>query len=194
MAKHLHFLSLALCLTLLVGSPSVIGQQLYSFSNNGIIEVKGTSTLHDWHMQLATFESRLSIDFYNDSVVISPSVVSALSTELISESKLMTKKAHTALNTDKFKRLTFEVFKKQALYLTENTNQTITGNLSITGVKKLVKFSSNIKYLNNQFVISGELEIKMSDFGITPPTALMGTIKTDDEIKVIYHLTIDFLN
>jgi polyisoprenoid-binding protein YceI len=33
-------------------------------------------------------------------------------------------------------------------------------------------------------------KIKMTDFGISPPTALMGTMTTGDEVEVIFQVTL----
>jgi hypothetical protein len=36
------------------------------------------------------------------------------------------------------------------------------------------------------YVLTGQLPIRMSDYGIKPPTAMMGTIKTGNDVKVTF--------
>jgi polyisoprenoid-binding protein YceI len=37
---------------------------------------------------------------------------------------------------------------------------------------------------------TGMVPIKMTDFGIKPPTAMFGTLRTGDEVKVNFALTV----
>ena len=41
---------------------------------------------------------------------------------------------------------------------------------------------------DKQFQVKGEVPLKMSDFGIDPPTAMMGTLKTGNEVVIKYNL------
>lgn len=55
----------------------------------------------------------------------------------------------------------------------------------IAGARRSVPIQARVRRLsNNQIQILAEKALKMSDFGITPPTALMGMIKTNDEITI----------
>jgi hypothetical protein len=38
--------------------------------------------------------------------------------------------------------------------------------------------------------ISGSKKLKMTEFDMVPPTALMGTIKTGDEVTVTFNLNL----
>jgi polyisoprenoid-binding protein YceI len=56
--------------------------------------------------------------------------------------------------------------------------------LSIAGVAKEVKFKTKYDVDGNQITFKGSYTFKMTDFNIDPPTAVMGTIKTGDEVTV----------
>ncbi|MCB9303404.1 MAG: YceI family protein [Lewinellaceae bacterium] len=59
--------------------------------------------------------------------------------------------------------------------------------LSVAGVSRLVKLNVNARETGKDtYRFVSELAIKMTDFGIDPPTALMGLIKVDD--KILIHL------
>jgi polyisoprenoid-binding protein YceI len=43
---------------------------------------------------------------------------------------------------------------------------------------------------DQSITFNGSKKIKMTDFGISPPTALMGTMTTGDEVEVIFQVTL----
>lgn len=63
------------------------------------------------------------------------------------------------------------------------------GNLSIAGTTRTIQISVRGKQLaEDLYQASGNIQLKMSDFGIDPPTALFGLIKADDKITVHFDL------
>jgi len=58
------------------------------------------------------------------------------------------------------------------------------GALEIAGKSMDVAVDATVSLEDDQLVISGSKALKMSDFGIEPPTAMFGQIKTRDEIEV----------
>lgn len=63
------------------------------------------------------------------------------------------------------------------------------GLLELAGVKKNVSIKLTIEKLDSgKFLLSGHKNLKMSDFNVTPPTALFGLIKTSDNFKLTYAL------
>jgi polyisoprenoid-binding protein YceI len=58
-------------------------------------------------------------------------------------------------------------------------------NLTIAGVTKAVDMPVTATgQKNGNVVFEGSKSIKMTDYGITPPVALFGTMKTGDEITI----------
>ncbi|MDD2943254.1 MAG: hypothetical protein PHC51_09850 [bacterium] len=63
------------------------------------------------------------------------------------------------------------------------------GLLELAGVKKKVEIELTIERLDSgKFLLSGHKDLRMSDFDITPPTALFGLIKTSDNFRLTYAL------
>ena len=61
----------------------------------------------------------------------------------------------------------------------------VDATLTISGVAKRVKLQAKGKQLSpGSFQFIGEKHIKMSDFGVEPPTALFGLIQVDDEVSI----------
>ncbi|MEL6194250.1 MAG: YceI family protein, partial [Bacteroidota bacterium] len=56
--------------------------------------------------------------------------------------------------------------------------------------EKEVEISLSGKLLDQAFTFEGEYAMKMSDFGITPPSAMFGQIQTDDDVLVKFSLVL----
>jgi polyisoprenoid-binding protein YceI len=71
----------------------------------------------------------------------------------------------------------------------KNFNGTLQGKLEIAGTSRTINvpFTGTVK--SDQVVaVNGIVKLKMSDFGIKPPTAMMGTIKTGDDFELEYRI------
>ncbi len=63
------------------------------------------------------------------------------------------------------------------------------GSLTVAGNTKNIRFITKAYYLEHSKVRAiGRTTIRMSDFGVEPPTALMGLVKADDELAVNFDL------
>lgn len=101
----------------------------------------------------------------------------------------MDKLTYKALKAEEYPLITF-VF-TNAKILEENQYQLtieLTGDLTIAGVTKNIAVKTIIDKLDEDVVLRDSHPLKMTDFGITPPTALLGTIKTGDEIIIDFNL------
>ena len=65
-----------------------------------------------------------------------------------------------------------------------NRSFTLNGDLTLRGVTRRVAFPVKVTINGNQLRASGEEQIKQSDFGITPYSGGLGTIKIGDQLKV----------
>lgn len=64
-----------------------------------------------------------------------------------------------------------------------------TGKLTIAGTERSVTVTLNGKALaDGRMEATGEVPLQMSDFGITPPTALLGLVRVRDDIQVRFQL------
>jgi polyisoprenoid-binding protein YceI len=168
----------------------VQAQEFYKVqSNNSKLVVSGTSSLHDWEMEAADFSAETLVKL-NDNVVSEISRIEFTSpvSGLKSGKRIMDNKTLEALKEKKFPEIKFSLGNTGEVNLAgEKAN--LTGLLTIAGKTKEVKLAVNFDVQNNQrFLVSGNVPLKMSDFGVEPPTAIMGTVKTDDELVVSFSL------
>ena len=60
------------------------------------------------------------------------------------------------------------------------------GMLKIAGVEKEVALDITITRRETSLAVKGVVELLMTDFGITPPKAMLGMLRTDPKVKVTF--------
>ena len=140
------------------------------------VTVLGTSTLHDWEMDAEQVSGNLILD--GDQI---QSLNFNCNVEGIKSGKSkMDKLAYEALNFKDSPSITFD--------LTSVEGDVLNGNLEIAGktVPVSIKLEKSIE--NGTVKLTGSYDLLMTTFGMTPPTAVFGTIKTGDDITVKFDL------
>ena len=153
------------------------------------LSIHGTSSLHDWEsvVNQVTGEFVLNNDQI-ESLVLSVPVLSIKSKD---EEKLMDKKTYEALKSNKNPLITFKLTQPAKPIISESTAElTLTGDLTIAGITKKITFKSNGIKNGATYIFRGNIPLKMSDFKIDPPTAMLGLIKTGDQINLKFNVTI----
>jgi polyisoprenoid-binding protein YceI len=156
----------------------------------GKIVVKGTSTIHDWEMEATTFKASATMTQDNEEkTIISNAVVTIITENLKSESSSMDDKAYEALKSEKFKTISFRQTSDIKIQAFQFTAQ-VKGNMTIAGQTKpvVLKISGQITE-NKELNITGTANLKMTSFGVKPPKAMMGAIKSGDEITIEFKTT-----
>ncbi|MDX9883386.1 MAG: YceI family protein [Prolixibacteraceae bacterium] len=155
-------------------------------AKNSSMVIKGTSTIHDWEMKVGEMKSAFSLssgNIFEDKLTGGDFLVNVESIK--SEHSLMNKKTYEALKKEKFPQIRAKVIKAEQ---SPNSGK-VQVELSIAGKTKLVEEDIHLKDLGNGRVeMKGSLDLKMSEYGIEPPVALMGSIKTGDEVKIEFNL------
>lgn len=112
---------------------------------------------------------------------------------LSSDEKLMEKKTHEAFNEPKNPKITFKMTELGSIQKSgDKITVSVTGDLSMNGTTKKITLKADGKELKpGSYTIQGSLPIKMSDYGMKAPTAMMGTMKTKDLVTVDYKVTFE---
>ncbi|MEO7766945.1 MAG: YceI family protein, partial [Ferruginibacter sp.] len=105
----------------------------------------------------------------------------------------MDKNTYKALKTDKNPSISFVLTSGNATATGTNTyllkgmgKLTISGNTVLTDLVVTLKYNPADKSFN----CSGTKKFKMTQYGVKPPTIMMGAIKTGDDIAISYNLII----
>jgi YceI-like protein len=185
--------SLILGCILTMSSLTVSAQAVYQ-SQRFDIRLNGTSNVHDWQMKALKGKSEASflVDDNDKVITITRLSFSLPATNLKSEHAAMDKNTYKALKTDKNPNISF-VGSATKVTSTGGNNYELTseGELSIAGTTKHTQLVATGKYnpTDKTFTITGVKKMKMTDYNVQPPKALMGTIKTGNDISISYDLT-----
>lgn len=176
-------------LFLLTFSTPLVYSQTFNLNNQASkLTISGTSSLHDWDMDAEQQKGQITLD------VAAELKINKLTFEVTSESLKsgkggMDKNAYKALNTKQHKTINFLLTDVKDVKSTGNNNYKVemAGNLTIAGVTKKQNITFDIQVASNKVTVKGEKAFKMTDFGIDPPKALLGTITTGDEITIKFN-------
>lgn len=161
--------------------------QTYTLNKSSVLTVEGTSSLHDWELKAEDQSGKLVIADLEE-LTIEALDFSVKAESLKSGKSGMDKNTFKALNTDKYKTITFKLSSvSQVEKISEsNFKAKVKGELTISGVTKSISLNFDVKVDEGKIYLEGEKSLKMTDYGIDPPKALLGTIKTGNDIKIIF--------
>ncbi|WP_067032812.1 YceI family protein [Allomuricauda sp. CP2A] len=169
-----------------------ISAQHYTLNNSeSEVTVTGTSTLHDWEEIAEQKSGSIALDNGGELPKISTLKFAVEAESLKSGKGAMDKNTYKALDTKKYNQIVFEMKNvKSVSPVTSASNKykvVATGNLTISGTTNTVDLPFNLIINGDKVLLEGKKPLKMTDYNIEPPKALLGTITTGDEIEVHYN-------
>lgn len=163
--------------------------QEFSLNNDASqLTVFGTSNVHDWEIKAENQSGKMVLNLADQLKLTQLKVV--IKTEGLKSGKGgMDKNTYKALKSDKHKNITFEM--KDVGPVSKGANGVYNvsgkGNLTIAGVTKTIGMDFTLELVSNRAILKGKKSLKMTDYGISPPKALLGTITTGDEITIDFN-------
>lgn len=187
----IFFKNVALLVAFSVAMVSVQAQNYKT--ENFDIKLTGTSNVHDWEMKAIKGNSKANFTVNNAGILTSVTSMNFTlpATNLKSKHKGMDKNTYKALNTDKNPNISFvltsSTIKNKGGNKYEMTGQ---GNMTIAGTTLPTELIAVLVYnpTDKSFVVTGIKKMKMTDYKVAPPKALMGTIKTGNDITIAYNI------
>jgi polyisoprenoid-binding protein YceI len=165
---------------------SANAQKSYILDAKTNFSVFGTSTLHDWEMKSASKTGTANLTVTNSKLTAITSIDITLPVETIkSEKTKMDKIAYETLKSDKNKNI------KYVLKSAEKVNETtwnLTGTYTIAGVSKEHKTQVKTSVTNGIVNLQGSNKITFKEFGMKSPTAMLGTIKTGEDLTIKFNI------
>ena len=154
------------------------------------IRVDGTSNIHDWHATTSEITATIQVA---PPVGASSSVESVTLTLPVKSLKSgkggLDKNLYKALKADQNPTITFVMKTYSAAPSGDAYAAVITGDLTVNGVTRPVQAEATMTSDGKGGLRAvGTSAMKMTDFGVKPVTALLGTIRTGDAITVKFDL------
>jgi polyisoprenoid-binding protein YceI len=148
------------------------------------VQIKGTSSLHDWVADVQKIEVKIDAQWNENGLQEIKKAEVIIPVKSIESGKdLMNTKLYDALKADKHPNIRFEMMEVVSL---STEKVTVKGRLHIAGESKVVNLSAELKQDQEGYFLQGSYGLKMTEYKVVPPTAMMGTIKTGDEIVIEY--------
>lgn len=180
-----------LVIALSLFSISISAQRLTLNNSESEVTVTGTSTLHDWEEIAEQKSGSIALDNTGELPKISTLKFIVEAESLKSGKGAMDKNTYKALDTKKYNQIVFEMKNvKSVSPVTSASNKykvVATGNLTISGTTNTIDLPFNLIINGDKVLLEGKKPLKMTDYNIEPPKALLGTITTGDEIEVHYN-------
>ncbi len=177
-------LSITLTLAALAASA-----ERFAPATGSLVRVEGTSTLHAWKMEGAAING--TIDSTAPKAIVTIPV-----TSIKSPHAKMDKLMAEALKAKEHPEIRYELTEAA---IPANPPATFVlktrGKLTIAGVTRDVEMDvQGARGNDGRYVLTGQAPVKMTSFGIKPPVAMMGTIKTGDDVKVTFRWIVEKAN
>jgi polyisoprenoid-binding protein YceI len=157
------------------------------------ISIAGTSNVHEYTATTTTARLvRLQLAAGAAPTLqglVAPGAVQAFeiaipAATLTSEKDGLDKNMHKALKVTEHKDITFRLGKLEATPAADTFRAT--GVLQIAGVERTATFDIKVERKGGSLVVRGEVPLLMTDFGIAPPKAMLGMLKTDPKVTVTF--------
>lgn len=178
-----------LLISFMISIPSVVKSQTFPIiSQTAFINVHGTSNVHDWDMKPTKVTGELGV---NSAKQISAITIKVEVKSLKSGNGIMDGKTYDAFDYKKNPYIVFLMTDASQVKLTENdTEITLTGNLTFAGATRKISIKTIGKITKSgDYQLKGSVPLKMTDFKMKPPTAMLGTMKTGDAVTVKFDVT-----
>jgi polyisoprenoid-binding protein YceI len=167
---------------------TIKAQTLTIIPQSAAINIHGTSNLHDWDMKVTKVTGDLVV---NSSKQITALVVKIPVTSIKSGKGIMDNKTYDAFDAPKNPNIVFQLIEASAVKITDKDAEiTATGNLTMAGETRKISFKIIGKTTKTgDYQLKGSVPLKMTDFKMKPPTAMMGAMKTGDGVTIKFDVT-----
>ncbi len=162
-----------------------------SIQPSNTIILKGTSTLHDYECKSTVLNGVIEMDTLMRTFTSAEVIIPVKS--IHSESSSMDDNMYEALKAEKYTDIKFSLFHSDSpgeknLIHSDSTLQ-LHGTLTIAGKEQLIDLPVKvIKNSNGIITVRGKKTLLMTDYGIKPPTFMLGVLKTGNEVSVEFEV------
>jgi len=162
--------------------------------------IDGTSNLHSWSCKATALDAAIDLDaeLATQIATAPPKALKRVQVKVPVKSLKcnhggMDGNVYKALKADQSAEISYILATFEAVPGEAKDSFTLhtVGTLLIAGTEKKIEMDVVATRLADGSVSAkGLVPIKMTDFGIQPPTAIFGRLKTGDEVKVNFELTV----
>ena len=160
------------------------------------VTLAGTSNIHEYtasttKVRVTQAQLGAALDGHFCDNALKPGAVEAFEIAIAAgtlkspKGDALDKNMYKALKVDEFPDITFRLTKFDFTGKPAGAAKAI-GVLKIAGVERQITMDITTKVDGEKLDVQGRLDLLMTDFGIKPPTAMMGMLKTDPKVTVTF--------
>lgn len=179
------FLTAAFSAVLLFNLAPAAAAQSYTLQPESKVWVDGTSTRSDWTVTAAEVDAELALESGSSVPTLARIVVPSSKIES-NESTIMDRLMHDALKVEEHPTITYELVEATPSD-NDPTLLKTTGRLTLGGVTRELAMDVKGEVAEDGTArFTGSTPLKMTDYGLTPPTAMFGALRTGDDVTVSF--------
>ncbi len=183
-------------LVLVFAAPPMFAQN-FSLQTDSEVKIEGTSNVRDWEADVteleATFELAEMDEFTLES--LTPEMFKTMELSIAvggieANQRGLTNNIRKYLKEKDHPNITFNLSEVTKVEWKDGYSEiTAEGVINAAGKDNDVTMVVRAEEVNGAIQFSGSQDLKMTDFDIDPPTALLGTVRAVDEFTVQYSVT-----
>jgi polyisoprenoid-binding protein YceI len=155
------------------------------------ITLSGASNVHAWTASTTTVRvalARVAAGVEGAALLAKPGALEAFeiaipAASLTSEKDGLDKNMHKALQVREHADITFRLTRLDA---GAGGALKAIGVLRLVGVEREIALDLTVERRDTALRVTGQVALLMTDFGIKPPTAMLGMLKTDPKVTVTF--------
>lgn len=183
---------LIMMLGILQAAITLQGQNQYTLATDHKITIDGTSNVHDWTETAKTASGDALVQWNSDGTFVIKNFSLKVTVKSIESDKgsIMDNKTYDALKADKHPYITFKMVSVKSITKSgTGFSVKVNGDLTIAGVTKNTDISGMVYVKENgKLTLDVSKPLKMTDYGVDPPTAMMGAMTVGDDITIRFKL------
>jgi len=160
--------------------------------------VAGTSTVRAFQCQAGAFDAKVESSGADAvaAVLAGEKAVSTVEVTVPAEkldcrNGTMNEHMRKALKAKEFPTVVFRATSYDLARTSESVGVTLNGSLTLGGVEKPITVQAQARPgADGMLVVSGTREIRMTEFGLKPPSLMLGTMKVDEKLTVGFEVVL----
>lgn len=171
----------------------VTAQATYKLAQSPDVTIKvlGSSNVHDWVMTSTAMESQGNFIIDGDKLQGLHSFNFRLAVKsLHSDHASMDDRTYKSVNASKYPDISYKLISAEVTPVAGNKSLIKTkGNLTIAGATQLISMEVTATVgADNTITCIGAKKIQLTDYGIKPPTFMLGSMKVANDLTIQFNL------
>ncbi len=166
-------------------------QPALTFARGGTVEIKGTSNVHGWTCKVEQYTGTVAGGLTGEMpAAVTEATFTVPVAGIDCDNGTMNGKMRDALKAGQHASIRYTLTEARATP-GENGRFTLAtkGRLTIAGQTQPVQMTVQGEVMSDgRYHFTGSTPVKMSQYGIKAPTAMLGAMRTGDEVTIVFDL------